>query len=446
MATPSAREIRQTFLNFFARNGHVVVPGSSLIPDNDPTVLFTNAGMVPFKDAFLRLEQRPYSRAASAQKCLRVSGKHNDLEEVGPSPRQHTFFEMLGNFSVGDYFKAEAIRLAWQFLTEELALPLERLWFTVFGGNDQIPPDEEAERLWIEMGAPHDRVLRFGEQDNLWVMGDTGPCGPNSEITVYIGDDLAAMGPHGVNGDDPDYVEIWNLVFMQFERSTMQPLPRPAVDTGMGLERIAMVLQGVHSTYETDLFRPIIERTIALAGTDEARYRAHPAAYRIIADHTRACAFLITDGIVPGNEGRSYVLRRLLRRAAYQGCTIGLSRPFLAQNAEVVIDLMQQTYPELRTRRAAILDTLTAEEERFSRTIKGGMTLLDQALSALPPGEQLPGGVAFKLYDTYGFPLDLTEKIAVEHGRTVDRAGFAQAMEQQRQRSRAAAQARRGAR
>jgi alanyl-tRNA synthetase len=397
MATPSAQQIRQTFLDFFARNGHVVVPGSSLIPGNDPTLLFTNA-------------------------------------------------EMLGNFSFGDYFKAEAIRLAWQLVVEELALPLERLWFTVFAGNDRIPPDEEAERLWIEMGAPRDRVLRFGEKDNLWVMGDTGPCGPNSEITVYIGDDLAAMGPHGVNGDDPDYVEIWNLVFMQFERSTMQPLPRPAVDTGMGLERIAMVLQGVHSIYETDLFRPIIERTIALAGADDAHYRAHPAAYRVIADHTRACAFLIADGIVPGNEGRSYVLRRLLRRAAYQGRTIGLSPPFLAQTAEVVIELMQETYPELRTRRAAILETLTAEEERFSRTISGGISLLERALSSLPAGEQLPGRVTFKLYDTYGFPLDLTEKIAVEHGHAVDRAGFAQAMEQQRRRSRAAAQARQGTR
>src|SRR5437763_11068734 len=268
MTSLSAQQIRQTFRDFFVRNGHVAVPSASLIPDDDPTLLFTNAGMVPFKDTFLGLEQRPYSRATSAQKCLRVSGKHNDLEEVGPSPRHHTFFEMLGTFSFGDYFKAETIRLAWQLVVEEFALPLERLWFTVFAGNDRITPDEEAQRLWIEMGAPPERVLRCGEKNNLWAMGDTGPCGPNSEITGYTGDDLAAMGPHGVNSDDPDYVEIWNLVFMQFERRTMQPLPRPAVDTGMGLERIAMVLQGVHSTYETDLFRPVIERTIALAGAD----------------------------------------------------------------------------------------------------------------------------------------------------------------------------------
>src|SRR5437870_1773593 len=280
MKPMSSSEARQAFLDFFEEHRHKVVPSSSLVPGNDPTLLFTNAGMVQFKDVFLGLDKRPYTRATTAQKVLRVSGKHNDLEEVGPSPRHHTFFEMLGNFSFGDYYKPDAIRWAWQLLTEEFGLPVERLWFTVFEGNERIPPDDEAARLWVEVGAPPERVLRFGEADNFWVMADTDPCGPNSEITVYIGDDLGKMSAAGVNSDDPDYVEIWNLVFMQFERSTMQPLPRPSVDTGMGLERMAMVLQGVRSNYETDLFLPIIERTMALAGGDEAHYRAHQSAYR----------------------------------------------------------------------------------------------------------------------------------------------------------------------
>jgi alanyl-tRNA synthetase len=440
----TAQQTRRAFLDYFVRNGHTEVASSSLIPANDPTLLFANAGMVQFTESLWGLELRPSRRAPTAQKCLRVSGKHNDLEEVGPSPRHHTFFEMLGNFSFGDYFKQDAIRFAWEFLTTDLALPVERLWFTVFAGSAQVPPDEEAERLWIETGAAPDRVLRFGEKDNFWVMGDTGPCGPCSEITIYIGDDLTRMRADGVNSDDPDYVEIWNLVFMQFDRATMQPLPRPSVDTGMGLERIAMVLQGVESTYQTDLFEPIIEHTMALTGGDRDHYRQYSAAYRAVADHARACTFLIADGILPGNEGRSYVLRRVLRRAAYQGRTIGLTRPFLAGTAGIVIEIMGDAYPQLRARRAFILETLQAEEERFGRTISSGLLLLDQALATLPAGGQLSGDQAFALYDTHGFPLDLTEKIVTERGMRVDLAGYETRMEEQREKARRGATFKRG--
>jgi alanyl-tRNA synthetase len=429
-----AREIRRTFLDFFVGNGHTAVPSASLVPADDPTLLFVNAGMVPFKEALAGREERPYRRAVSAQRCLRVSGKHNDLEEVGPSPRHHTFFEMLGSFSFGDYAKPEAIRLAWQLLTAGFGLPVERLWFTVFAGDELVPPDEEAARLWVEAGAPPERVLRFGEE-NFWAMGDSGPCGPSSEITVYIGDDVGAMDARGVNSPDPDYVEIWNLVFPQFERGAMRPLPRPAVDTGMGLERMAMVLQGVRATYDTDLFRPIVECTLALTGGDEDHYRAHLATYRAIADHSRACAFLIADGVLPGNEGRPYVLRRILRRAAYQGRTLGLRAPFLAETATVVVETMGDAYPELRRHGDTILATLTAEEERFGRAVRGGLALLDRALARTPPGSALPGAVAFALHDTHGFPLDLTRRIVAERGRTLDEAGFAAALEAQRRRN-----------
>ncbi|HVC79099.1 MAG TPA: alanine--tRNA ligase [Chloroflexota bacterium] len=440
MNAMTANETRRRFLDYFVRMGHTEVPSGPLIPGNDPTLLFTNAGMVPFKDIFLGLESRPYSRAVTAQKVLRVSGKHNDLEEVGVSPRHHTFFEMLGNFSFGDYFKRDAIRYAWQLLTEEFSLPIERLWFTVFAGDDEVPADEDAARLWVETGAAPDRVLRFGRKENFWLMGDTGPCGPDSEIHIYIGDDLNRMHAGGVNSEDPEYVEIWNLVFMQFDKATMRPLPRPSVDTGMGFERMCMVLQGVHSTYETDLFLPIIERTMALAGGDEAHYRAHQVAYRAVADHTRACAFLIADGILPGNGNRSYVLRRILRRAAYQGRTIGLTKPFLAQTAAVLIEMMGDPYPELRRRRDFILQSLTDEEERFGRTISSGLTLLDQELAGVAADTPLPGKVAFTLYDTFGFPRDLTERIAAERGHPVDVAGYDREMAAQRARGRAGAQ------
>lgn len=445
----SSAEIRRTYLQFFEQRGHTIVPSSSLIPGNDPTLLFSNSGMVQFKDTFLGLEQRPYSRAVTAQKCMRVSGKHNDLEEVGPSPRHQTFFEMLGNFSFGDYFKREAISMAWDLLTKTFELPIERLWFTVFAGDDEwgLGPDEEAEQLWIAAGADPSRVLRFGRKDNFWVMGDTGPCGPCSEITVYLGDDLSKMTPDGVNSDDPDYVEIWNNVFMQFDRATMQPLPRPSVDTGMGLERMAMVLQGVKANYDTDVFTPIIQRTIALLGSDEAHYRANFAQYRAVADHSRAVAFLIADGVLPGNTGRSYVLRRILRRAAYQGRTIGFDKPFMADVIETVIEQMGDAYPDLQLRRQFILETTDVEERQFLRTLAGGITRLGGVINQVKAtgSTVLPGEDAFTLKDTYGFPLDLTQKIAAEQGLEVDEPAYNRAMAEQRTRSRAATQFKRGA-
>lgn len=442
----SSNQIRQAYLSFFAQRGHTIVPSSSLIPGNDPTLLFANSGMVQFKDTFLGLEQRPYSRATTAQKCLRVSGKHNDLEEVGPSPRHHTFFEMLGNFSFGDYFKADAIPMAWELLTKVFEIPVERMWFTVFQGNERVPADEDAVALWIKAGADPSRVLRFGEKDNFWVMADTGPCGPCSEITVYLGDDLSKMSAAGVNSDDPDYVEIWNNVFMQFERSTMQPLPRPSVDTGMGLERIAMVLQGVRATYQTDVFVDLIDRIKALRGSDDNDYRAQYAPYHAVADHSRAVAFLIADGVLPGNTGRSYVLRRILRRAVYQGRTVGFDKPFFTGVVDRVFDLMGEAYPELLARRDFILETVDAEEQQFLRTLSGGLVKLGAVIDQIKAqgNNVIPGSEAFKLKDTDGFPLDLTEKIAADHDMTVDSAGFAVAMNEQRSRSRAVAQFKKG--
>ena len=442
----TAAQIRERYLRFFERHGHTIVPSTSLVVADDPTLLFVNAGMVPFKDVFLGLEQRPYSRATSAQKCLRVSGKHNDLEEVGPSPRHQTFFEMLGNFSFGDYFRAEAISLSWKLLTEEFQLPVERLWFTVFEGDDEVPADEEAARLWEQAGADPSRILRFGRAENFWVMGDTGPCGPCSEITMYTGDDLSKMTPAGVNSDDPEYVEIWNNVFMQFERATMQPLPRPSVDTGMGLERMAMAIQGVRSNYEIDLFVPIIQSVMAALGSDEEHYRAHFANYRAVADHARTTAFLIADGVLPGNTGRSYVLRRILRRAIYQGRAIGLERPFMAGVVDAVISEMGDAYPELRARRQFILDSTDGEERQFLRTLNGGLTRLNTVISQVRSAgaTSIPGNDAFVLKDTYGFPLDLTERIATDQGLTVDQAGYDVAMGEQRERSRAATQFKRG--
>ena len=442
----SSNQIRQAYLSFFAQRGHTVVPSSSLIPGNDPTLLFANSGMVQFKDTFLGLEQRPYNRATTAQKCLRVSGKHNDLEEVGPSPRHHTFFEMLGNFSFGDYFKADAIPMAWELLTKVFEIPVERMWFTVFQGNERVPADEDAVALWIKAGADPSRVLRFGDKDNFWVMADTGPCGPCSEITVYLGDDLSKMSAAGVNSDDPDYVEIWNNVFMQFERSTMQPLPRPSVDTGMGLERMAMVLQGVHATYQTDVFVDLIDRIKALRGSDDKDYRAQYAPYHAVADHSRAVAFLSADGVLPGNTGRSYVLRRILRRAVYQGRTVGFDKPFFTGVVDRVFDLMGEAYPELLARRSFILETVDAEEQQFLRTLSGGLIKLGTVIDQIKTqgNSVIPGVEAFKLKDTDGFPLDLTEKIAADNGMTVDSAGFDVAMNEQRSRSRAVAQFKKG--
>ena len=431
-------EIRRTFLDYFVGKGHAVVPSSSLVPANDPTLLFVNSGMVPFKDTFLGQEQRPYERATSAQKCMRVSGKHNDLESVGPSPRHQTFFEMLGNFSFGDYFKREAIQYAWELLTQVFQLPVERLWFSVY------TDDDEAVQLWQEVGADPRRILRFGEKFNFWAMGDTGPCGPNSEIHYYLGADITAQRPEGVNSEDDDYMEFWNLVFMQYNRDTqgnITPLPRPGIDTGMGLERLAVILQGVKSTYGTDLFVPIIQRTMELLGKDRRHYCEHRAAYHIVADHSRAIAFLIADDVRPGNMGRDYVLRRILRRAAYYGQVLGFNQPFLADTADVVIETMGTQYPELHIKRDEIKALVTVEEERFNRTLKKGLRLLEGTLLSRVHEQGttvLPGRDAFTLYDTYGFPLDLTQKILAERGLSVDVAGYDEALREQQERSRLA--------
>ncbi|HEY0602153.1 MAG TPA: alanine--tRNA ligase [Herpetosiphonaceae bacterium] len=442
-------DIRQTFLQFFARNGHEIVASSPLVPANDPTLLFTNAGMVQFKDTFLGLEQRPYKTATTSQKSMRVSGKHNDLENVGPSPRHHTFFEMLGNFSFGDYFKREAIQYAWDLLTKDLNLPVDRLWFSVFEGDENVPADEEAARLWEEVGAPRERILRFSAKDNFWSMGDVGPCGPCSEIHFYQGDHPESQVPEGVNSDDDDYMEIWNLVFMQYNRDAegnLTPLPRPSIDTGMGFERIVSVLQGVRNNYETDLFVPIIERLIELVGGGREHYQANRSAYHAIADHSRACAFLIADGMRPGNEGRNYVLRRILRRAAYQGQTLGLTRPFLAETADVVIQIMGDAYPELTTKADYIKQVITGEEERFGRTLQSGLEQLELIVGRMQAEGQtiMAGDDAFRLHDTFGFPPDLTAKILHERGLGVDDAGYLAAREAQQQRAREARQFKRG--
>ncbi|MEZ4862969.1 MAG: alanine--tRNA ligase [Caldilineaceae bacterium] len=437
----STSEIRQLWFDYFSELDHQVVESSSLVPVDDPTLLLTNAGMVQFKDLFLGVEKRAYRRAATSQKCMRVSGKHNDLENVGPSPRHHTFFEMLGNFSFGDYFKKEAIAWAWHLLVDELGLPLERLWFTVY------QDDDEAERLWIETGAPPERVLRFGKKDNWWAMGDTGPCGPCSEIHYYWGD-LSQQTSAGVNKDD-EYLEIWNLVFMQYDSKadgTLTPLPKPSVDTGMGLERLASILQGKDNNYDTDAFMPIMERIQALLGQDEAHRQANLARYRAIADHSRACTFLIGDGVLPGNEGRSYVLRMILRRAARFGKLLGFEGPFLAQVAETVIEQMGGHYTDLLGKRDFILQTITDEEERFQRTLNTGLMLLDELMAELREQGKtvIPGEDAFRLWDTYGFPIDLTRDVVGDHGFTIDEAGFRQALAEAKERSRETAQEKTG--
>jgi alanyl-tRNA synthetase len=397
--------------------------------------------MVPLKDALLGVEQRPYSRACSVQKCLRVSGKHNDLEEVGLSPRHQTFFEMLGNFSFGDYFKRDAIRYAWELLTQVFRLPIERLWVTVY------LDDDEAVRLWEEVGVEKQRILRFGEKDNFWSMGDTGPCGSCSEIHYYLGDDVHAQKAEGINSDDNDYMELWNLVFVQYNRDPqghLTPLSKPAVDTGMGLERLAIALQGVKSSYETDLFQPIIQRLIELLGTDHGQYQQNYAAYNTIADHSRTLAFLIADGVRPGNGGREYVLRRLVRRAAYVGKTFGFERPFLASITDVVIDTLGTYYPELLNQREAISNVITMEEERFKRTLNSGLRYLELAMDQMRTQQStiLSGKDAFKLHDTYGFPLDLTQKVLMERGLTVDVEVYEEQRREQQQRSRRAGRTR----
>ena len=438
-----SKDIQQTFLEFFDQRGHVTLPGSPLVPANDPTLLFTNAGMVPFKDTFLGIEQRPYSRACTIQKCLRVSGKHNDLQSVGPSPRHHTFFEMLGNFSFGDYLKSEAISFAWELLTQVFLLSVERLWITVY------TDDDEAEQLWEEAGVEKQRILRFGEKENFWAMGDTGPCGPCSEIHYYLGSDINAQSARGINGDDDDYMELWNLVFVQYnrdEQGVLTPLHSPSVDTGMGLERLACVLQGAKTTYETDLLQPVLRRIMELISKDGHHYRRYRASYNTIADHSRAIAFLIADGVRPGNGWRDYVLRRIIRRAAYVGKTLGLDRPFLASVADAVIDTMGELYPDLLIKREIVIAVTTAEEERFNRTLTTGLRYLEMAidLTAQQNTTMLPGREAFKLHDTYGFPLDLTQKILAERNLDVNVEEYEEARREQQERSRVATHSKRG--
>lgn len=435
-------EIRRTFLDFFVQKDHALLPSSSLLPAHDPSLLFTNAGMVQFKETFLGKEERPSRRACTAQKCMRVSGKHNDLEEVGLSPRHHTFFEMLGNFSFGDYFKQEAISSAWELLTQEFRLPVERLWITVHINDD------EAARIWEAVGVDRQRILRFGDKENFWAMGDTGPCGPCSEIHYYVGQDIHAQHSGGVNSDDNDYVETWNLVFMQYnrdEQGNLSPLPRPSVDTGMGLERLTVALQGVKSTYETDLFQPILQRIMSLRGENSTHYQQHATDYNIIADHSRAIAFLIADGVRPGNGGRDYVLRRLIRRAAYVGSTLGFERPFLADIADVVVDIMREWYPELEREQQTISAVTTAEEERFRRTLTKGVRYLTAVTDQMAKSgiTIMSGQDAFKLHDTYGFPLDLTQKILAEQHLRVNVAAYETYRSEQQMRSRTAMQEKR---
>ncbi|MEX1019704.1 MAG: alanine--tRNA ligase [Litorilinea sp.] len=437
MKSLSTNEIRKLFLDYFAAQGHAQVESGSLVPANDPTLMLTNAGMVQFKDTFLGVEQRSYNRATTSQKCMRVSGKHNDLEAVGPSPRHHTFFEMLGNFSFGDYFKKEAIGFAWDLLVNKLELPLERLWFSVY------EDDDEAEQLWIEAGATPERVLRFGKKDNWWAMGDTGPCGPCSEIHFYWGD-LAEQVPDGVNKDD-EYLEIWNLVFMQFDQKAsgeMVPLPAPSVDTGLGLERLASILQGKDNNYDTDAFTPMMDRIQSLLGHSAAQRAEHLYRYRAIADHSRAVTFLIGDGVLPGNEGRSYVLRMILRRAARFGKLIGFEEPFLSQIADTVVEEMGDHYSDLPQKRDFILQAIYDEEVRFHRTLNTGLAMLDELIEKLRAegATTIDGRDAFYLWDTFGFPVDITKDVAEEVGLQVDEAGFRVALNEQKEKSRATAQ------
>ncbi|MFK7996584.1 MAG: alanine--tRNA ligase [Granulosicoccus sp.] len=429
--TISTSAIRDQFLEYFKSEGHQVVASGSLVPGNDKTLLFTNAGMVQFKDVFTGDDIRDYKRATTSQRCVRAGGKHNDLDNVGYTARHHTFFEMLGNFSFGDYFKQDAIRFAWTFLTGKLGLPADKLWVTVF------EEDDEAEAIWInDIGVPASRVIRIGAKDNFWMMGDTGPCGPCSEIFYDHGDEVWG-GPPGSPEEDGDrYIEIWNLVFMQFDRSsdgTMTPLPKPCVDTGMGLERIAAVLQHVHSNYEIDLFDRLIRDTAKLLNVQDL---SNPS-LRVITDHLRSCSFLIVDGVIPSNEGRGYVLRRIIRRAARHANKLGATGPFFHQLVKSLVREMGEAYPELVAAREEVEHQLLKEEERFATTLSAGLSILDEEVSRLD-SSLIPGEVIFKLYDTYGFPSDLTADIARERKLEVDMPGFEACMEAQRNRARAA--------
>ena len=444
---PTGAEIRKKYLQYFKSLGHEIVPSSSLVPHGDPTILFTNAGMNQFKDLFLGAEKRSYTRATTSQKCMRVSGKHNDLENIGVTARHHTFFEMLGNFSFGDYFKKDAINYAWNFIVKELNLPKERLWVTIFENDD------EAGDLWHSVaGVSKDRIIKLGEKDNFWAMGDTGPCGPCTEIHYFLGDDLKLNTKEKFLGtDDGSFLEIWNNVFMQFNRSkdgVLTPLPKPSVDTGMGLERITSVIQGVKSNYDTDLLRPIINTCENLSGFsyDGSSFvvrnlktdllYAQDVAMRVIADHSRAISCMIADGVMPSSAGRGYVLRRILRRAVRHGKVLQLKEPFLIKTCETAIDILKDEYPELKERTSTILNIVDAEERKFHETLDDGLQILQKTIDKLPEKSKFPGEAAFLLHDTYGFPLDLTEDALKPYGISVDEDGFNKAMSQQKQRSR----------
>jgi alanyl-tRNA synthetase len=426
-------QIRETFLNFFEKQGHARVPSASLVPQNDPTLLFTNAGMVPFKNVFTGVETRDYSRATSSQKCVRAGGKHNDLDNVGYTARHHTFFEMLGNFSFGDYFKDDAIALAWELITKELDIPKDRLLVTVYSEDDEAPD------IWKKVaGLTDDRIIRISTSDNFWSMGDTGPCGPCSEIFFDHGDKVPG-GPPGSPDEDGDrFIEIWNLVFMQFDQQAGGDrinLPKPSIDTGMGLERVAALLQGSHDNYDTDLFRALINASAHASNTDPDG--SHSVSHRVISDHLRSCSFLLADGVMPSNEGRGYVLRRIMRRAMRHAQLLGVPDPLMWRLVPSLIHEMGDAYPELRRAEALITETFKLEESRFRETLARGLKLLDEAVDGQQGQGELPGDVAFKLYDTYGFPLDLTEDALRERGMSVDHAGFDSAMEKQREAARA---------
>ena len=433
----TGNELRQKFLQFFEERGHAAVPSSSLVPQNDPTLLFTNAGMVQFKDVFLGAEKRNYTRATTAQKCVRAGGKHNDLENVGRTARHHTFFEMMGNFSFGDYFKDDAIRFGWEFLTETLDLPPDKLWVTVY------EDDDEAYVLWKDLvKVPEQRIVRMGEKDNFWAMGDTGPCGPCSEILIDQGESMSCGPECGIGLCDCDrYLELWNLVFMQYERDedgNLAPLPRPSIDTGLGLERVAAVLQGVRSNYDSDLFAPLLGFSEEISGKRYGENEEDDVSMRVIADHLRSTTFLISDGVLPANEGRGYVLRRIMRRAARHGKLLGLSEPFLYKGTQVVVDSMKDVYRDLADNAEHVMQVTLNEERRFGHTLNQGIEILNKLVDEAKTSKRsvLDGKEVFRLYDTFGFPLDLTQDIASDHGLSVDLEAFELEMDAQRSRAR----------
>src|SRR5882672_6365509 len=443
----TANEIRSSFLKYFEKNGHRVVPSSPLVPGDDPTLLFTNAGMNQFKDVFLGREKRDYTRATTAQKCMRVSGKHNDLDNVGPSHRHHTFFEMLGNFSFGDYFKREAIPFAWTLLTEEWTLPPERLWATVFHGDAAVPRDDEGYDVWRKF-LPAERIGELGAADNFWQMGDTGPCGRCSEIYYFRGsqvpchEEASGGACRGLECSCDRFVEIWNNVFMEFDRQadgTLNPLPAPSIDTGMGLERVTAVIQGHLSNYDTDLFTPLLRAIGERAGTTH-RGTMEPSdvSMRVVADHMRAMTFLIADGVVPSNEMRGYVLRKIMRRAMRHGQRLGVHEPFLHTLVDVIVREFGDAYPELKASQSAIVQVIRGEEERFAAVLTDGLPKLEEVLDTAAAGNRIVGGdAAFRLYDTYGLPRDFIEDMIEDRKLTLDREGFERAMEGQREKARA---------